>query len=85
MGPGRSSLSWLARGSTEGSEVVFPDCFPRGTIVEAGEFTAIVGSSSKTSWRRTFELATRIGRQPLRLLVDSGPTSNYIDARECAA
>ena len=42
-------------------------------------------SSSKTQRRRTLELAARIGRRPLRVLVDSGSTGNYIDARECAA
>ena len=42
-------------------------------------------SSSKTQRRRTLELAARIGRQPLRVLVDSGSTGNYIDAQECAA
>ena len=51
----------------------------------AGESTTGVDSSSKTQRRRTLELATRIGRRPLRVLVDLGSTGNYIDARECAA
>ena len=59
--------------------------FRGGTTVEAGESTAGVDSSSKTQRRRTLELAARIGRRPLRVLVDSGSTGNYIDARECAA
>ena len=42
-----------------------------------------VDSSSRTPKRRTLELAVRIGRQPMRVLVDSGSTGNYIDAREC--
>ena len=42
-------------------------------------------SSSKTQRRRTLELAARIGWRPLRVLVDSGSTGNYIDARGCAA
>ena len=41
-------------------------------------------SSSKTQRRQTLELAARIGWRPLRVLVDSGWTGNYIDARECA-
>ena len=44
-----------------------------------------VDSSSRTPRRRTLELVARIGRRPLRVLVDSGSTSNYIDARECTA
>ena len=31
------------------------------------------------------QLAARIGRRPMRVLVDSGSTGNYIDARECTA
>ena len=85
MEPGPSSTSWMARKSTYQGEVVFPDCVPRGTIVEAGGFTVGVDSSSKTPRRRTLELAARIGRQPLRVLVDSGSTGNYSDARECTA
>ena len=57
-----SYLSWLARGSTDGWEVESPDSVPRGTTVEVGESIVGVDSSSKTPWRRTLELATRIGR-----------------------
>ena len=37
----------------------------------------------RTQRRRTLELTTRIGRPPLTVLVDSGSTSNYIDAPVC--
>ena len=37
-------------------------------------------SSSRIPWRRTLELAARIGHRPLRVLVDSA--NNYIDAWE---
>ena len=84
-GPGPSSTSWMARRSTDGQEVVSPDCVPGGTTVEVGESTAGVDSSSRTPKRRTLELAARIGRRPMRVLVDSGSTGNYIDARECTA
>ena len=84
-GPGPSSTSWMARRSTDGQEVVSPDCVPGGTTVEVGESTAGVDSSSRTPKRRTLELAARIGRPPMRVLVDSGSTGNYIDARECTA
>ena len=82
-GPGPSFTSWLAQESTNEDEVVFPDCVPGGTTVEDGEFTAGVDSSSRTPRRRTLKLAARIGRRPLCVLVDSGLTGNYIDAREC--
>ena len=52
--------------------------------MEVEEATAGVASSSRTQ-RRTLELAARIGRRPLRVLIDSGSTDNYIDARECTA
>ena len=44
-----------------------------------------VDSSSRTPKWRTLELVARIGRRPMRVLVDSGSTGNYIDARECTA
>ena len=61
-GPGPSSTSGMARGSTNGQEVESPDSVPGGTIVEVGESMAGVDSSSRTSKRRTLELAARIGR-----------------------
>ena len=84
-GPGPSSTSLMAQGSTDGQEVESPDSVPGGTTVEVGESMAGVDSSSRTSKRRTLELAARIGRRPMRVLVDSGSTGNYIDAREYAA
>ena len=84
-GPGPSSTSGMARGSTNGQEVESPDSVPGGTTVEVRESMAGVDSSSRTPKRRTLELAARIGRRPIRVLVDSGSTGNYIDARECTA
>ena len=84
-GPGPSSTSGMARGSTDGQEVESPDSVPGGTTVEVGESMAGVDSSSRTPKQRTLELAARIGRRPMRVLVDSGSTGNYIDARECTA
>ena len=84
-GLGTSSTSGLVWGSTDGQEVVSPDSVPRGTTVEVGESPAGVNSSSRTPKRKTLELAARIGRRPMRVLVDSGSTSNYTDARECTA
>ena len=51
VGPVPPSTSWVGRESTYEGRVVFPDCVPRGTIVEAGESTAGVNSSSKTQRR----------------------------------
>ena len=85
IGPGPSSSSWLAQGSTDGWEVVSPNNVPRGTTIEVGESTMGVDSSSRTPQQRTLELAARIGHRPMRVLVDSGSTGNYIDARECIA
>ena len=73
----------MARGSIDGQEVASPDSVPGGTTVEVGESMAGVDSSSRTPKWRTLELAVRIGRRPMRVLVDSGSTGNYIDAREC--
>ena len=41
-------------------------------------------STSRTQ-RKTLELAGRIGKKPLKVLIDSGSTGNYILAQECAA
>ena len=79
MGPRPSVSSWLARGFIDKWEVASPNSVPRGTTVEVEESTAGVDSSSKTPRRKTLELAARIGCQPLGVLVDSGPTGNYID------
>ena len=35
--------------------------------------------------RRTLELAGRIGKRPVCMLIDSGATGNYILAQECIA
>ena len=58
--------------------------FLGGTTVDVGESIARVDSSSRTPQRRTLELAARIGHPPMRVLVDSGSTGDYIDAWECA-
>ena len=43
-----------------------------------------LGSTSRTQ-RMTLELAGRIGKKPLKVLIDSGSIGNYISAQECAA
>ena len=44
-GPGPSSMSGMARGSTDGQEVESPDSVPGGTTVEVGESIAGMDSS----------------------------------------
>ena len=73
----------MAWRSTDRQEVVSPDCVLGGMTVEVGESMAGVDSSSRTLKRRTLKLAARIGCRPMRVLVDSGSTGNYIDAQEC--
>ena len=41
--------------------------------------------STSIPQRRTLELAGRIGKRPVRMLIDSGATGNYISAQECIA
>ena len=53
--------------------------------IEVGESTVGVDSSSRTPQRRTLELVARIGRRPIRVLVDLLLIGNYIDAQECIA
>ena len=51
--------------------------------MEAGKSTMGVDSSSRTPQWRTVELAMRISRRPVCVLVALGLPGNYIDAREC--
>ena len=77
---GPYSSSWLVGGSPDRWEVVSPNNGLGGTIIEVRESIEGVNSSSRTPQWRTLELAVRIGRQHLGVLVDSGLTGNYIDA-----
>ena len=60
-GPGPSSTSGMAQGSTDGQEVESPESVLVGTTIEVGESMAGVDSSSRPPKRRTLELAARIG------------------------
>lgn len=55
----------------------------RATVVVGDSVDGMESSSRSQNWCRTFELATRSGKRPLRILVDSGSTGNYIGAQEC--
>ena len=41
--------------------------------------------STNRTQRKTLELASRIGKKPLEVLIDSGSNGNYISAQECMA
>ena len=65
---------------------MFSDRDLEKATVWVGDSLLDVESSSRTQqWRRTLELAAKVGTRSMRILVDSGSTGNYIDARECAA
>ena len=55
-----------------------------GMAIEVVESVWSMDSSSKTP-KRTLELARRIGKRPVCMLIDSGTTRNYVSAQECAA
>ena len=55
-----------------------------GMAEEVVESVWDMDSSSKTP-RRTLELAGRIGKRPVCMLIDSGATGNYVSAQECTA
>ena len=52
--------------------------------IEVVESVWDMDSSSKNP-RRTLELARRIGKRPICMLIDLGATGNYVSAQECAA
>ena len=52
--------------------------------VEVDESMWSMDSSSKTP-RRTLELAGRIEKRPVRMLIDSGATGNYVSAQKSTA
>ena len=55
-----------------------------GMTEEVVESVWSMDSTSRTP-RRTLELAGRIGKRLVRMLIDLGATGNYILAQECAA
>ena len=84
VGPEPTLLNQEAQPLDVDANISVLDSATGRTTVEVEEATAGVASSSRTQ-RRTLELVARIGHRPLRVLIDSGSTGNYIDARECAA
>ena len=84
--PGSSDLNQVIREPIRVEEIVFSDSDLGKAIVWVGDSLLDMESSSRTrQWRRTLELAAKVGSRSMRILVDSGSTGNYIDARECTA
>ena len=82
--PGSSNLNQVIRGPIRVEEIVFSDRDLEKATIWVGDSLQDVESSSRTrQWRRTLELAAKVGTRSMRILVDSGSTGNYIDAREC--
>lgn len=63
---------------------ILPITLLGGIIVEVGESVRGLNSSSRLQ-RRIIELAGRIGKRALRILVNYGSTSNYVSAQECTS
>ena len=60
-----------------------PEEFATGTTMVGATVVREVNVAHRT--RNTLELAGRIGRKSVELLIDSGSTGNYVSARVCAA
>ena len=83
--PGSSDLNQVIREPIRVEEIVFSDSDLGKATVWVGDSLLDMESSSRTrQWRCTLELAAKVGSWSMRILVDSGLTGNYIDARECA-
>ena len=62
-------------------EIVFSGSDLGKATVWVGDSLFDMESSSRTrQWRRTLELAAKVGSRSMRILVDSGSSGNYIDA-----
>ena len=46
---------------------------------------AVWGISAAQRTHKTFELAGKIGKRPVSILLDSGSTGNFVDAQMCTA
>ena len=84
VGPGPDNQNQLAWEACMVDDDALSDSTEGGMAIEAVESVWGLDSSSKTP-KRTLELAGRIGKRPVRMLIDSGTTRNYVSAQECAA
>ena len=64
------------------TDATLSDSTEGGMALEVVESVWSMDSSSK-SLRKTLELARRIGKRLVRMLIDSGIIGNYVSAQEC--
>ena len=80
-GPGSSELNRMIREPIKLEEIVFSHSDLGKATIWVGDSLLGMESSSKTQkWRRTLELAAKVGSRSIRILVDSRSTRNYIEA-----
>ena len=65
-------------------DAALSDSTEEGITKEVVQSVWSMDSTSGTP-RRTLELVGRIGKRPMRMLIDSGAIGNYISAQECTA
>ena len=75
------SLNQSARGLESGECSSAPDAH----VTSPTRDCAVWGISAAQRTHKTFELAGRIGKRPVNVLLDSGSTGNFVDARMCTA
>ena len=82
-GPGPTNQNQLAWEVCMVDDAALSDSTEGRMTKEVVESVWSMDSTSRTL-RRTLELAGRIGKRPVRMLIDSGTTRNYISAQECS-
>ena len=75
------SLNQSARGLESGECSSAPDAH----VTSPTRDCAVWGISAAQRTHKTFELAGKIGKRPVSILLDSGSTGNFVDARMCMA
>ena len=83
VGLGPENQNQLAWEASMVNDDALSDSSEGGMAVEVVESVWSMDSSDKTP-RRTLELAGRIGKRPVCMLIDLGATGNYVSAQECA-
>ena len=81
VGPTPSRQGELAWSSMEREDMEAPDVLAGGATLVGATTTRGVNVAYRT--KNTLELAGRIGRKPVQILIDSGSTGNYVAARVC--
>ena len=82
--PGSVNRSQVTRRTIDEAVVGSSNHVSKEATISRVESAWGLNSTGRTQ-RKTLELAGRIGKKPLKVFIDSGSTSNYISAQECAA